>query len=177
MVGSLLQPRWRWGFLLHLDTIMCPICLFVPFAYHSLSSLLCCNMHMLRIRTQRRSSPRVKLIQSSADKAIPINNSIYPNIKWRMNSKYSIKNCLPSCISCNKVFKIGACGRPAAAHFWWWQKEERKNDQNYHWKVDWRIPHFGRTLLSIWGSFVPIRSVTTQTQVLPYPVLGYQPRG
>lgn len=177
MVGSLLQPRWRWGFLLHLDTIMCPICLFVPFAYRSLPSLLCYNMHMLRIRTQRRNSPRVKLIQSSADKAIPIDNSIYPNIKWRMNSKYSIKNCLPSCISCNKVFKIGACGMPAAAHFWWWQKEERKNDQNYHWKVDWRIPHFGRTLLSIWGSFVPIRSMTAQTQVLPYPVFGYQSRG
>lgn len=102
----------------------------VPLASHSLSSLLCCNIDMMRIRTQRRSSPRVKLIQSSADKAIPIDNSIYPNIKWRMNSKNSIENCLLSCISCKKVFKIGAHGMPAAAHFWWWQKEERKNDQN-----------------------------------------------
>ena len=96
-------------------------------AFDSPSSLLCYNIHMLSIRTQRRSSPRIKLIQSLADRAIPIDNSKYPNIKWMMNWRYKIKKCLSCCISCDKVFKIGACGIPATVDFCWWQKEEKKN--------------------------------------------------
>lgn len=43
--------------------------------------LLLYSVHMMNISTQRRISPRIKGIQSSVDKAIPIVHSKYPNIR------------------------------------------------------------------------------------------------
>lgn len=51
------------------------------FAFDSHSSSLHYNVCMLNINIQRRSSSRMKVIQSSADKAILTESSKYSNIK------------------------------------------------------------------------------------------------
>lgn len=50
-------------------------------AFNSSSPLLYYNVHMLSISTQR-TSPRIKVIQSSVDKVSPIVNSEYL-VSWK----------------------------------------------------------------------------------------------
>lgn len=93
-------------------------------AVASSSPLLHYNIHMLSISTQRRASPRMKVIQSSVDKAIPIVYSEYPNMRRTMNSRCCIKK-FPGCwISRNMVFTLEARGIQGMVDFWGWQEEE-----------------------------------------------------
>ena len=62
---------------------------------------------MLNISAQRKTSKKIKAIQSSVDKVIPIMSSTHPNIETMMNSWCWIKKFYECQTSRNMVFKLG----------------------------------------------------------------------